>query len=178
MFHPNTLQLIACWRDRRGERPAPARSDIQLADIGALAPWCFIALAEPDGDVRFRLAGEGIINLHGRLLVGESLPTLWRPSRRPLVTQALSIALSAAEPVVLTATARGGNGAEVGLEVLCAPLSGPDGRLDRFLGLYQPLAQRFEAPLEALDLAGVNGGLRERRPPELRLAAADGRRIP
>ena len=175
MFHSNTQQLIQCWRERCGARRAPTRADIQLVDVGRLAPWCFAAEATRDGDIRFRFAGEALIDLHGRPLAGESAPALWRTDRRPLVSQALGISLTVAEPVVMTARGRADGGAVARLELLFAPLTGPDGRLDRFIGLCQPLAPVTDAPIEPLDLLTVNGALALERGRTLRLAAADGR---
>ena len=177
MFHASTLQLIACWRERRGARPAPSRADIQLADVGRLAPWCFIAQADPDGDIRFRLAGEKLIDLHGRLLARESVPALWRPAHRPLLIRALAASLTAAEPVVTASEGVAQNGAAVRLETLLAPLAAPDGRRDRLLGLCVPLSQGFEPPLGELELLAVNGAEASEHRPALRLAAADGHRI-
>jgi hypothetical protein len=72
MFHSNTELLIDYWRTHRGGRPMPRRADIDPTGFVRLAPRAFVARFEPGGDVRFRLAGEVIVELHGRPLGGES----------------------------------------------------------------------------------------------------------
>jgi hypothetical protein len=69
------------------------------------------------------------------------------------------------------------------LEVLLAPLAGPEGAPTRFLGLYQPLAgglalvTRTGGPLRVRRLGITAGGQIVADAPRLRLAALDGRRI-
>jgi hypothetical protein len=179
MFHLNTELLIDYWRKQRGERPLPARSDIDPAAFFPLASRVFIAVLDKAGDYRFRLAGETLIDLHGRILAGADLLPLWRPEHRQPMRRTLDAALSASATVVATARARTDRDAEATLEILFAPLSGADGRPDRFLGLYQPLtpiASLNGRPIRDLSLRGINGAEDSRRP-NLRLAAVDGRRI-
>lgn len=177
MFHSNTELLIDYWRIRRGGRPMPRRADIDPTGFPALAPQAFIAQRQPGGDVIFRLAGEAIVELHDMPLGGESLLRLWRPDCRARLSMLLGAALTHAAPMALRAEALNARAAPTEVEVLFAPLTGPDGTPDRFLGLYQPLRAGWLGSFGPLSILAVNGlsGSRERTRPHL--AAVDGRRI-
>ncbi|HTX50424.1 MAG TPA: PAS domain-containing protein [Caulobacteraceae bacterium] len=177
MVHSNTELLIDYWRSRRGDLAAPRRSDIDPLDFARLLPRVFIAEARAGGDLAFRLAGEAIAEMHGRPLGGESLPALWRHDHRRHLLAALQAALHSARPLVVGAEPGGERSRDARLEVLFAPLAGPGGEVDRFLGLYQPLAGGFAAPLGPLVIANLAGVPIEVGAKPLRLAAVDGRRI-
>ena len=178
MFTTNTERLLTYWRERRGDAPAPRRIDIDVADFVALAPQAFIAEMGAGGDVRFRLAGEAIAALSGRPLRGESLLSLWTPEQRGRVSRLLTTALLEAEPLVVLAGGVADDGAQARFELLFAPLFGPLGALDRFLGLCQPATGAGGTiRIGPLSIVAVNGVADEARRARLRLAALDGRRI-
>jgi hypothetical protein len=179
MFHSNTELLIDYWRTRRGERALPPRARIDPADFAALLPQAFIVAREA-GDLRFRLAGETINDLHGRFLGSQTLLPLWRADHRGHLTTVLDASLHGASPVVIDAEAETHGGGLSRLEILFAPLAGPDGQADRFLGLYQPatpFGRSSRTALQDLAIRGVNGALSRPAPPKLRLAVVNGRRI-
>jgi hypothetical protein len=174
MVHSSTELLIDYWRSRRGGRPSPLRADIDPTGFAPLAPRAFVAVREI-ADIRFRLAGEAVIELARRPLAGASMLALWRPEHRGRVAALASAALIAGEPVVIEGVCGPGPGLELRLEMLLAPLVGPEGVADRFVGLCQPLDGARVAPMVELSIAAVNGHAAERS--HLRLAALDGRRI-
>jgi hypothetical protein len=177
MVHSNTELLIDYWRSRRGGRPVPARADIEPSGFVALAPQVFIAERCAGRDVRFRLAGETIVELHGRPLGGESLLGLWRTDQRGRLAALLGSALMAGEPLVICAESVTAQAFRLRLEVLFAPLSGADGRIDRFLGLYQPTSGFYHGVLEPLELLNMDQSHSASPKTQLRLAALNGRRI-
>jgi hypothetical protein len=182
MFHSNTELLIDYWRTRRAGRPMPRRADIEPSGFVRLAPRVFVAQFEPGGDVRFRFAGEIIVELHGRSLGGESLLRLWRPDCRARLSKLLGAGLIHAAPMVIAAETPTNQAPMARLEVGFAPLIGPDGTPDRFLGLYQPLHSGWLGELGELSIQAVNGlasgGLASGgESARLRLAALYGRRI-
>jgi hypothetical protein len=182
MFSSNTERLLDYWRARRADRPAPRRADIDVADFPALAPQVFIAELLAGGDVRFRLAGETVATLAGRPLRGESLLALWTPEHRGRVSRLLAGGLARAEPVVVLAAGDVEDGGQGRAELLFAPLAGPLGDLDRFLGLCQPSPPMPGAGpglgrIGPMHIVAVNGVADEARRARLRLAAIDGRRI-
>ena len=160
------------------------------ADRGANARIFQIELRARDvglarGDVRFRLAGERVAALSGRPLRGESLLSLWAAEHRGRLSRLLTSALATPEPLVVLASARPADasaadaqaeGVELRFEWMFAPLAGPYGALDRFLGLCQP-EPGPSARAGALRIVAVNGVADAARRAPLRLAALDGRRI-
>ncbi len=177
MFHSSTELLIDYWRGRRGGRPMPKRADIEPAGFVAFAPQVFIAEREPAGDVIFRLAGEVIVELHGKPLRGESLLRLWRPDCRARLSMLLAAGLSHAAPMVLLAEARADDRVSTEIEILFAPLTASNGAADRFLGLYQPTRSGWIGRVGELSILAVNGLTGPAERGRLRLAALDGRRI-
>jgi hypothetical protein len=112
-------------------------------------------------------------------LRGESLLALWTAEHRGRLSRLLTAALAAAEPLVLASAAAVdelGDDDETCVEWLFAPLAGPSGALDRFLGLCQP-APGPAVRVGPLRILAVNGLADATRRARLRLAAVDGRRI-
>ncbi len=174
MFHPGTQSLIDRWAALPKAAGVPLRADLEPMTFGALVPQLFSADRTAEG-AAMRLAGAWIEALHGRPMRGESWLDLWAAGSRPLVAAAIVQTVREARPVVMVAEAARLRGV---LEIVVAPLRTADGRPDRLLGLYQPIAEqerRREAvgPLTARLSIGV--GVPNR--PALTLAALDGRRI-
>jgi hypothetical protein len=179
MFKPNTERLLDYWRAKRGEAAAPRRAEIDVADFPALAALVFLAEMQAGGDVRFRLSGEAVGAMAGRPLGGESLLALWAPEHRGRLSRLLASALASAEPLVLESAGAiegAGERGEGSFEWLFAPLAGPFGEVDRFLGLCQP-EPGPAARAGPLRIIALNGVADEARRARLRLAALDGRRI-
>jgi len=174
MFHPGTQSLIDRWTALPRAGGVPLRSDLEPMAFGPRVPQLFSADRTPQG-ATFRLAGVWIETFHGRPMRGVPWLALWEAESRPLVASAIVQTVREARPVVMVAEAAALRGL---LEIVLAPLRGPDGQPDRLLGLYQPLVQhagRREAggPLTARLSIGVGMSAR----PALTLAALDGRRI-
>jgi hypothetical protein len=177
MFHSNTERLIDYWRGLRVDRPTPSRADVDPAGFVAVAPRTFIASRDARGEFELRLAGEMLIDLHGRQLRGEKVVRLWRPLHRQRLAGLLEAALAAGEPLVISAEAWGPETVHLRLEVLFLPLAGPRGIADRFLGLYQPTTGVWRGPVGELALLGGYGVADETLPFHLRLATVDGRQL-
>jgi hypothetical protein len=180
MFHSNTELLIDYWRAKKGRAALPARVQVDPSEFAALLPQTFIAGRSGAGIYPLRLAGEFMVELHGRGLRGEDLAHLWIRQHRLELTAALEAALRDPEPVVISAEGRADDGPLLRLEVLFAPLSGPSGRPDRFIGLYQPTSAAGAMsgrPVRELAIRAVGGAVIATDAPRLRLAALDGRRI-
>jgi hypothetical protein len=176
MFHSNTELLIDYWRSLTGGRGAPPRGEIDPACFASLAPRTFVAARE-HGEVRFRFAGEQLIDLHGRQLRGEAVVQLWRLVHRRRLAWLIEAALAAGEPLVVAAETWTDEAARIRLEVLFAPLANRLGAVDRCLGLYQLIGGFWPGPIGELALAGPYGVADESPAAHLRLAAVDGRRI-
>jgi hypothetical protein len=158
MHHSNTEKLIAIWRSRRVGRRVPTRSDLSPVDLGALLPQVFMLGRSEDGDERFRLSGGLMSDLHGADLRNSSFYGLWSALDRPQIASALARCRATAAPIVVTADACSARGDTIGVELCLAPLLGPNGELDRTLGLYQPIstvARLIGAPVQTLTIRQV-----------------------
>ncbi|WP_269716307.1 PAS domain-containing protein [Caulobacter sp. NIBR2454] len=181
MFHPGTQTLIDSWTARRVEAGAPSRRDIDPADFAKLLPQVFILGREGPGIYPFRLAGGFLSAIHGSGLNGKNGLRLWSVGDRPKVQAALESIRRVAEPVVITTELVAEGMHPASMEVLLAPLAGPDGEVDRYIGLYQPTAplQRLNDEIvEPMLLHSIHwADPAVANAPALRLATLDGRRI-
>jgi hypothetical protein len=181
VFHSNTQRIIDYWRDLRTGPEAPSRGDFDPARVANLLPNTF--MLDRQSGLPFRLAGGLVEDLHGRGLRREAFLALWGTESRAAVRDAALAAVRGPEPAVLYANARTDSGQQAGLEIMLAPLTGADGRVDRLLGFYQPVTTLVRLHGEALvELTHkltlyAGAGDVETRVPHLRLAAVDGRRI-
>ncbi len=139
MRHRNSQTLLAYWNARRQNEPAPLRAEILPEDLGGLLANLFL-LRRMDSDHHvFRLAGTGLCRMHRREFRDQNFLSLWEGHDRQHMRALLEGALSAPAPAsaVTEAIALDSTTSEVELTLL--PLRGPEGFLDRALGLYQPL---------------------------------------
>ncbi len=139
MRHRNSLTLLAYWNARRKGEPAPLRTEILPEDLGGLLSNLFL-LRRMDADHHvFRLAGTGLCRMHRREFRDQNFLSLWDGHDRDHMRALLEGSLNSPAPAsaVTEAIALDSNSTEVELTIL--PLRGPEGFLDRALGLYQPL---------------------------------------
>ena len=181
MFHPSTERLIDYWRSKAVNDGVPARASVNPGEFLDLLPQVFILGRDGPGRYPVRLAGGFVTDLHARDLRGEDALGFWALSHRLEVKSALEVARRRGEPTVITADIRVIGAPSVGMEVLLAPMVGSEGQVDRFLGLYQPIAmiQRLMGrPAYELGLRKIQGlGPANEESPRLKLATLDGRRI-
>lgn len=141
MRHANTRTLFGYWRTRRGDRAAPARGDIAPRDLAGLLGHLFI-LKRIDADHHvFRLAGTNLCDMHKREFKDQNFLSLWRGPDRAHMRALIEGALSAPGPASAIAEAVSIDGRSSEIEVSLLPLRGPEGWVDRCLGLYQPLSR-------------------------------------
>jgi hypothetical protein len=183
-FHPNTLRVLQDWEAKRGDRVAPARADISPADHREILPQLFILGRDQTGAAPFRLSGGLLADLHACDLRGVCFSSMWAGSDQRAVRDALAETRRTGAPIIVSASAWTAHSDEARLEILLAPMTGPDGEMDRVLGLYQPtstLRRLLGQPVVALTLieirnaAGAAAPLRPRG--HLRLVALEGRRL-
>ena len=179
MSHSNTARMLGYWEGQRGQGGCPQRSSIDPAAFAEVVTQTFVLGRERAGAYPFRLAGALVEDLHGSALCGLDFTALWAPADRPRVQAAIEAALARRRSLIAAAHGRSLSGAEARLEILLAPLAGRQGRIDRLLGLYQPISPLFrlqEQRIERLfldQIAFADGG--EPVPAPLRLASLDGR---
>lgn len=139
MHHNHTLALLDYWETRRSGQNAPSRTDILPRDLSSLLAHLFI-LRRIDRDHHiFRLAGTGICDLHQREFREQNFLSLWKGFDRAHMTALVEGALSAPAPATALAEALTIDGRKTDVEIAILPLRGPEGWVDRCLGLYQPL---------------------------------------
>jgi hypothetical protein len=181
VFHSNTQRLIDLWADLKGIGPAPVRSRFDPSALGGALPQAFMLARTPG--LPFRLAGGLLEDLHGRPLHGESFLSLWASDSRAAIRDAAVTAIRGVSPAILYAEGRTDHDRRAGFEMVIAPLTGPDAKVDRLVGLCQPISALVRLHEETVSelchrltvYAGASrpGGMG----PPLRLAAVDGRRI-
>tara|TARA_Y100001933_G_scaffold44459_1_gene42004 strand:+ start:364 stop:924 length:561 start_codon:yes stop_codon:yes gene_type:complete len=140
--HPNTQTLLAYWHSRRHDEPAPQRADIAPEDLGSLLSNLFLLRRMDQGHHVFRLAGTGLCRMHQREFRDQNFLSLWQGHDRVHVSALLEGALSTPAPASLVTQAVSLDGEMTDVEIALLPLRGPEGWLDRVLGLYQPLTPR------------------------------------
>ncbi|HEX4196849.1 MAG TPA: PAS domain-containing protein [Caulobacteraceae bacterium] len=181
VFHSNTELLIDYWRERKGTDRAPPRARINPADFATLLPQVFILGRLRPGQYGFRLVGGLVDDLHGGHLNVADPIRLWAPAYRASLQLALEAVLRQPEPLVIAAEARARGGQALRLEITLAPLAGPDGQIERLIGLYQPItpvAALMGQPIETLVIRNItSAGSAAAAFPRLKLAAMNGRHI-
>jgi hypothetical protein len=180
MCHPNTERLIDYWQSRALDGAPPPRTSISPADFADLLPQVVMLGRVCSGIYPIRLAGALVGDLHQRDLRQQNALSLFSARDRMDLQTALEMARRRPEPIVVTTKAHA-EGVAIGMEILFAPLAGPEEGPDRFLCLYQPLtmvARLKGQPLLSFSLVDIRkGGVANEAAPRLRLAAIDGRRI-
>ena len=155
MKHQTTQALFDYWTRKRGRRRAPARSDIDPADIRHILAETFILTADFVNEIRVRLAGTRICALFAREIKGESFEDLWSEASREHVHELVTAVVDENIGVVAGVHGRTEQGAEIDLELLLLPLAF-DGRTRvRALGALAPVATPVWLgirPVTALDL--------------------------
>src|ERR1700755_1459796 len=94
MKHASTRTLFDYWNERRGWRPAPARSDIDPGDIRPVLSDTFMVAADFIDGIRFRLAGTRVCALFAREIKGEPFNSLWSEASREPLENLLAVVLS------------------------------------------------------------------------------------
>ena len=180
MFHPNIERMLEYWRVRCTNAGAPTRTSIDPSDLATLLPQVFMLGRRDAGLYRFRLAGGLVADLHHQDLRNADILGLWSGSDRLRLAAALESSRRRAEPFVVAAEARAQDGLDCPMQVLFAPLRGPDGRPDRVMGLYQPTAMLTRLagnPVEVMSIVRVYPAADAVERPALKLAVVNGQRV-
>ena len=158
MKHSSTRAVYAHWNERRGDRPAPERGDIDPAQIGRALSDTFMLAADYVEDQRFRLAGSRICALFGRELKGESFLALWRMADRKIVADMLAIVAEESLGAVAGLIARTADGNAAELELLLLPMVHKGHARLRSLGVLAPIAVPYwlgTCPATELELGAL-----------------------
>jgi len=139
MKHAASRELYAYWEERRGERPAPERAEIEPGAIRQVLSDAFILALNGGAGHPFRLAGTRICALFGRELKGEPFIGLWAAASQPIVADLLAILDQERVGTVAGVTAQNADGESIDLELLLLPLAANRPSLARTIGVLAPL---------------------------------------
>ena len=155
MKHPSTRALHAYWNQKRGNRAAPDRADIDPAAIHHALGDTFMLAADFVDELRFRLAGTRVCALFCREIKGEAIAELWSEDSRDRIEALLANINDEMLGVVAGVTARIADGADTDLELLLLPLAHTGHTRIRALGMLAPVVPPYwlgEMPVVELTL--------------------------
>jgi hypothetical protein len=155
MKHPSTQVLFDYWNERRGDRPAPERADIDPAAIRHALGDTFMLATDFVDHLRFRLAGTRVCALFCREIKGEEFQSLWSETSTALIEDLLDVVNNETVGAVAGVTGRTEDGSEVELEFLLLPLAHAGHARIRGLGVLVPVVPPYwlgEKPVVALEL--------------------------
>jgi hypothetical protein len=163
MRHAQSETLLAYWRARRLGGAAPHRADIEPADIANLLGHIFILRRVDPQHHTFRLAGTELCDLYQREFRDQNFLSLWRGHDVTHIQSLLESTLAGVSPASVVARAFTLDLHQLPVEISFLPLRGPEGMVDRVLGLFQPLDDVTQLRGQPL----IRMGLKEIRPPAL-----------
>lgn len=150
MRHKNSLTLFDYWNEKRADRPAPSRTDIEPADIRTLLPGIFICELGDRSELGFRLAGTALCALFGRELKGTDLGALWLSDGQRNARRTGDAVLRGATPAVLSLDGLSHGGRVIKAEMVLLPVTGPSGERDRLIGILSVFEPPYWMGHEAL----------------------------
>ena len=143
MKHISSQTVYDYWNEKRGDKPAPGRADIDPADIRRALGDTFMLAADFVDRWRFRLAGTRVCALFNREIKGEALTALWREADQATIEKLAGTITQEKIGAVMGLTGRADDGAEVDLEMLLLPLAHAGHARIRALGVLAPLSPPF-----------------------------------
>jgi hypothetical protein len=158
MKHASTRALFTYWNERRGNRPAPERGDIDPAAIRHALGDTFMLAADFVDQLRFRLAGTRVCALFCREIKGEAFSALWSETSRKGIEDLLAIVNNEKLGAVAGVTARTADGAQADLEILLLPLAYAGHARIRALGVLAPIELPYwlgEKPVTEFELGSL-----------------------
>jgi hypothetical protein len=145
MKHPSNRELFAYWNERRGERLAPERADIEPAAIRHVLGDTFVIEMCGSESHLFRIAGTRLCALFGRELKAESFLQLWNRTGQTAIRELLAVVMD--EKVGIVASATGSTAddilAPINLELLLLPLAFRSRSEARVMGALTPMAAPY-----------------------------------
>ncbi len=139
MRHAQSRALQTYWQTLRLGSAAPQRNDVEPQDIASLLGNVFILRRiDPQHHV-FRLAGTHLCQLYQREFRDQNFLSLWRGHDAHHIQTLLESSLAGVSPASVIARATTMDMLQLPLEISFFPLRGPEGMVDRVLGLFQPL---------------------------------------
>ena len=155
MKHASSQIVLTHWSERRRNRAAPERNDIDPGVIRHALGDTFMLAADFVGELRFRLAGTRTCALFGREVKGESFRSFWSEESRRQIDPLLKIVADESIGAVAGLTGTTADGTELDVEMLLLPLAHSGQARIRALGVLAPVTAPFwlgEKPVIELGL--------------------------
>jgi hypothetical protein len=145
MKHPSNCELYSYWTERRGNRLAPERADIEPSAIRRVLGDTFVLAADGIGHYPFRLAGTRLCALFGRELKSESFVKLWERAGQTSMRELLAVVMEEKTGVVASVTGATSDDSilAVNMELLLLPLSHESRSEARVIGALAPMAAPY-----------------------------------
>jgi hypothetical protein len=145
MKHPSNRDLFDYWNERRGERLAPERADIEPSAIRRVLGDTFVLEVNGLDNHLFRIAGTRLCALFGRELKGENFLKLWQRTGQTTIRELIAVVMD--EKVGVVASVNGSTSDDtllpVNLEMLILPLASHARGEARVMGALAPLAAPY-----------------------------------
>lgn len=173
-------ELEQYWRDLRGARRIPVRSEVDPARIDSALPYAFILDRVAPGVGRLRVAGQKLATFVGIEARGLPLTSFFTADARDMVMRQTELVFSRPALVeVPIVSARSLGRPKLTGRMLLLPLLGPDGQVSRALGAILTDGMTGRTP-RRFDIAdGAEIRCEEMPEPGLRaIAAVAGSRMP
>lgn len=143
MKHPSSRQVFEYWNERRGDRVAPERGDIEPGPIRRALSDTFILGRDAEDVYRFRLSGTRSCALFCRELKNENFLHLWADGERDEMSERIALASEECAGFIAGVTGRNQEAATLELEMLLLPLQHRDPRQTRLLGVLAPFVPPY-----------------------------------
>jgi len=143
MKHASSALVLDYWNDRRRNRPAPERADIEPAEIRQALGDTFMLAADFVDELRFRLAGTRVCALFGREIKGESFTAMFNEDSRRQIDELIAVVNNEAVGAIAGLLATTADGAETDVEMLLLPLAHTGHARIRAIGVLAPLSQPY-----------------------------------
>lgn len=193
MAHSSTVSFLSYWRGLQSSPDkAPPRAAFDPAHLKGLIPQ-MIMISDAEAGHRFRLSGGFVVAFHGHELKDSAFLDLFQKPFVDTAQTALLLARRREQPLVFSLSAQwhgldlSGDGETshndtIQFEICLCPMSNREGRVDRFVGIYQTLSAPPRNPYGRIgDYTLVSSRLHEPRRSlkagHLQLVAAEGKRI-
>ena len=158
MKHVSSALVLDYWQDRRRNRLAPDRADIDPGQIRQALGDTFMLAADFVEHLRFRLAGTRVCALFGREIKGESFASLWSEDSRAQIDELLTIVTEESIGAVAGLVGTTADGSTTDVELLILPLAHSGLARIRAMGVLAPLAPPYwlgEKPVVDLSLRSL-----------------------
>jgi hypothetical protein len=155
MKHASTRAVFDYWNEKRGDRPAPERAEIDPAVIRHALGDTFMLAADFVDQLRFRLAGTRVCALFCREIKGEEFNALCGEASADAIEVLISVVNNETVGAVAGVIGRTADGTEIELEFLLLPLAHAGHARIRGLGVLVPAVQPYwlgEKPVVTLEL--------------------------